>query len=121
VNLEGWPRPLARRVRWLVLRSDLRRLRHFQMAFLQRRQRRRREGFDICVLGRFGLRLKFLCVLLVIRHPGLEIYGLSTDCRTQQLLSSLAIGTPGGGGAVAPLVGHEGSWAPDGSHTMAVI
>jgi hypothetical protein len=46
--------------------------------------------------------------------PEIDIYDLSTDCRAPQLLSSIAVGTVGGGGAVAPITGHEGSWAPDG-------
>ena len=46
--------------------------------------------------------------------PEVDIYDLSGDCRTPQLLASVAVGTVGGGGSVAPVVGHEGAWAPDG-------
>jgi len=46
--------------------------------------------------------------------PEVDIYDLSGDCRTPQLLASVAVGTAGGGGDVAPVVGHEGAWAPDG-------
>jgi hypothetical protein len=46
--------------------------------------------------------------------PEIDIYDISQDCRFPQLLSSIAVGTAGGGGAVATVVGHEGSWAPDG-------
>jgi hypothetical protein len=46
--------------------------------------------------------------------PEVDIYDISQDCRFPQLLSSIAVGTAGGGGAVATVVGHEGSWAPDG-------
>jgi hypothetical protein len=46
--------------------------------------------------------------------PEIDIYDVSTDCRFPQLLSTVAVGTAGGGGAVATVVGHEGSWAPDG-------
>jgi hypothetical protein len=46
--------------------------------------------------------------------PEVDIYDLSGDCRFPQLLASIAVGTSGGGGDVAPVVGHEGSWAPDG-------
>jgi hypothetical protein len=46
--------------------------------------------------------------------PEVDIYDLSGDCRSPQLLASVAVGTAGGGGAVAPVIGHEGSWAPDG-------
>jgi hypothetical protein len=46
--------------------------------------------------------------------PEIDIYDISQDCRFPQLQSSIAVGTAGGGGDVAPVVGHEGSWAPDG-------
>ena len=48
--------------------------------------------------------------------PQVDIYDLSTDCRFPQLLASVAIGNGGDGGNLAPagVVGHEGSWAPDG-------
>jgi hypothetical protein len=46
--------------------------------------------------------------------PEVDIYDLSGDCRTPQFLASVAVGTAGGGGDVAPVVGHEGAWAPDG-------
>ena len=46
--------------------------------------------------------------------PEVDIYDLSGDCRSPQLLASVAVGTAGGGGDVAPVIGHEGSWAPDG-------
>src|ERR1700681_3317723 len=46
--------------------------------------------------------------------PEVDIYDLSGDCRLPQLLASVAVGTAGGGGDVAPVIGHEGSWAPDG-------
>src|SRR4029077_7818623 len=46
--------------------------------------------------------------------PEVDIYDVSGDCRTPQLLASVAVGTGTGGGDVAPVIGHEGSWAPDG-------
>jgi hypothetical protein len=46
--------------------------------------------------------------------PEVDIYDLSGDCRAPQLLASVAVGTGADGGAVAPVIGHEGSWAPDG-------
>jgi hypothetical protein len=46
--------------------------------------------------------------------PEIDIYDLSGDCRTPQLLSSLPVGTGADGGAVAAVKGHEGSFAPDG-------
>ena len=47
--------------------------------------------------------------------PEVDIYDLSTDCRNPQLLASLPVGTgTDGSGIVHPIVGHEGSWAPDG-------
>jgi hypothetical protein len=45
----------------------------------------------------------------------IDIYDLSGDCRYPQLLSSVAVGKPDGTtGIPVPVVGHEGSWAPDG-------
>jgi hypothetical protein len=46
--------------------------------------------------------------------PEVDIYDLSGDCRFPQLLASVAVGTGTDGGNVAPVIGHEGSWAPDG-------
>ena len=48
--------------------------------------------------------------------PAVDIYDVSQDCRSPQLLASLAIGTGTDGGTVAPVtpIGHEGSFAPDG-------
>jgi hypothetical protein len=46
--------------------------------------------------------------------PEVDIYDLSGDCRFPQLLASVAVGTGTDGGDVAPVIGHEGSWAPDG-------
>src|SRR5437773_3630464 len=47
--------------------------------------------------------------------PQIDIYDISQDCRFPQLLASLAVGTgTDGGGVVTPIIGHEGSWAPDG-------
>lgn len=51
--------------------------------------------------------------------PQLDLYDLSGDCRTPQLLSSVAIGTAGNGDAAAlppgyDLQGHEGNFSPDG-------
>jgi len=48
--------------------------------------------------------------------PGVDVYDLSQDCRSPQLLASVAIGTGTDGGPVAPVtpIGHEGSFAPDG-------
>ncbi len=43
-----------------------------------------------------------------------DIYDISQDCRHPQLLASAKVGTGTDGGIVAPVVGHEGSWAPDG-------
>jgi hypothetical protein len=47
--------------------------------------------------------------------PEIDVYDL-TDCRFPQLLSSIPVGSGSDGGNVAPaaVVGHEGSWAPDG-------
>src|SRR5882762_6428667 len=46
--------------------------------------------------------------------PEVDIYDLSGDCREPQLLASVAVGTGTDGGDIAPVIGHEGSWAPDG-------
>ena len=47
--------------------------------------------------------------------PEIDIYDLSEDCRYPQLLASMPVGTGAdGGGVVTPIIGHEGSWAPDG-------
>jgi hypothetical protein len=47
--------------------------------------------------------------------PEIDIYDVSSDCRFPQLLASLPVGTGSdGGGVVQPIIGHEGSWAPDG-------
>ncbi|HEX6792908.1 MAG TPA: hypothetical protein VF304_03575, partial [Casimicrobiaceae bacterium] len=46
--------------------------------------------------------------------PEVDIYDLSSDCTQPQLLATLPVGTGSDGGDVAPVVGHEGSWAPDG-------
>jgi hypothetical protein len=51
--------------------------------------------------------------------PEIEMYDLSGDCRSPQLLSSIAVGTPANGdGAALPagqtIQGHEGAFAPDG-------
>src|SRR6266849_7032069 len=46
--------------------------------------------------------------------PEVDIYDLTGDCRFPQLLASVAVGTGTDGGTVAPGIGHEGSWAPDG-------
>jgi hypothetical protein len=47
--------------------------------------------------------------------PGLDIYDLSGDCRYPQLLASVGVGNPNGTtGIPVGVVGHEGSWAPDG-------
>ncbi len=46
--------------------------------------------------------------------PEVDIYDVSADCTQPQLLASLPVGTGSDGGAVAPIVGHEGAWAPDG-------
>ena len=46
--------------------------------------------------------------------PEIDIYDLSQDCSHPQLIVSKAVGTGADGGLVAPVVGHEGSWAPDG-------
>src|SRR6266853_680980 len=47
--------------------------------------------------------------------PEVDIYDISQDCRSPQLLASLPVGTGAdGGGVVTPIIGHEGAWAPDG-------
>src|SRR5262249_28820826 len=46
--------------------------------------------------------------------PEIDIYDVSGDCRYPQLLASAPVGLVGGGGSVARVIGHEGSWAPDG-------
>jgi LVIVD repeat-containing protein len=48
--------------------------------------------------------------------PEVDIYDISLDCRSPQLLSTIPVGNGADGGvaAPAPVVGHEGSWAPDG-------
>ena len=47
--------------------------------------------------------------------PEVDIYDLSGDCRFPQLLASVAVGKADGStGIPHPVIGHEGSWAPDG-------
>jgi hypothetical protein len=46
--------------------------------------------------------------------PEVDIYDVSDDCRFPQLLATLPVGTGTDGGIVAPIIGHEGTWAPDG-------
>ena len=47
--------------------------------------------------------------------PEIDIYDLSNDCRYPQLLSSIGVGKADGStGTPAKVVGHEGSWSPDG-------
>src|SRR5436190_5386748 len=47
--------------------------------------------------------------------PEIDIYDISGDCRVPQFLSSVAVGKPDGStGAPIQVIGHEGSWAPDG-------
>ena len=47
--------------------------------------------------------------------PGIDIYDVSGDCRFPQLLASIGVGNPNGTtGIPVGVVGHEGSWAPDG-------
>ena len=47
--------------------------------------------------------------------PEVDIYDLSQDCRFPQLLASLPVGTgTDGSGIIHPIIGHEGTWAPDG-------
>ena len=46
--------------------------------------------------------------------PQVDVYDISGDCRSPQLLSSVSVGVPGTGGPVVDLVGHEGEFSPDG-------
>jgi hypothetical protein len=47
--------------------------------------------------------------------PEVDIYDISGDCRFPQLLASVAVGKADGStGLPRPVIGHEGSWAPDG-------
>ena len=48
--------------------------------------------------------------------PEVDIYDVSGDCRSPQLLASVKVGTGTDGGIVAPAMprGHEGNFAPDG-------
>jgi hypothetical protein len=47
--------------------------------------------------------------------PEIDIYDLSSDCRFPQLRASVAVGKADGStGVPATVIGHEGSWAPDG-------
>jgi hypothetical protein len=47
--------------------------------------------------------------------PEIDIYDISADCRYPQFLASIAVGKADGStGVPAPVIGHEGSWAPDG-------
>jgi hypothetical protein len=47
--------------------------------------------------------------------PEIDIYDVSGDCRSPQLLASIGVGKADGStGVPATVVGHEGSWAPDG-------
>ena len=46
--------------------------------------------------------------------PEVDIYDISQDCRHPQLIVTAPVGTGADGGIVAPIIGHEGSWAPDG-------
>lgn len=47
--------------------------------------------------------------------PEIDIYDLSNDCRSPQLLASVGVGNADGStGVPGTVVGHEGSWAPDG-------
>ena len=47
--------------------------------------------------------------------PEIDIYDVSNDCTSPQLLSSIAVGKADGStGTPAPVIGHEGAWAPDG-------
>jgi hypothetical protein len=50
----------------------------------------------------------------VLGGPRVDLYDLSQDCRHPQLIVSAPVGTGADGGMVAPIVGHEGAWAPDG-------
>src|SRR5437016_510601 len=47
--------------------------------------------------------------------PEVDIYDVSADCRFPQLLASVQVGKADGTtGLPHPVIGHEGSWAPDG-------
>lgn len=48
--------------------------------------------------------------------PEIDVYDLSGDCRSPQLLASVAVGTGSDGGMVTPKApkGHEGNISPDG-------
>jgi hypothetical protein len=46
--------------------------------------------------------------------PQIDIYDLSGDCASPQLLTSSAITVPGIAAKDRPIIGHEGEWAPDG-------
>jgi hypothetical protein len=46
--------------------------------------------------------------------PEIDIYDISGDCRVPQFLSSVPVGTGGNTGPLIKVIGHEGSWAPDG-------
>ncbi|HEV3020526.1 MAG TPA: hypothetical protein VGY49_16050, partial [Burkholderiaceae bacterium] len=47
--------------------------------------------------------------------PEVDIYDISGDCRAPQLLATVAVGKADGSTGLAhPVIGHEGSWAPDG-------
>jgi hypothetical protein len=47
--------------------------------------------------------------------PEIDIYDVSGDCRTPQLLATVAVGKADGStGLPLPVIGHEGAWAPDG-------
>ncbi len=46
--------------------------------------------------------------------PTIDLYDLSHDCRYPQLIASAPVGTGADGGIIHPVIGHEGSWAPDG-------
>jgi hypothetical protein len=47
--------------------------------------------------------------------PEIDIYDISGDCRTPQLLATVPVGkSDGSTGLPHPVIGHEGAWAPDG-------
>jgi hypothetical protein len=46
--------------------------------------------------------------------PEIDLYDISSDCRTPKLLTSFQVGLPGSGEYVAAVRGHEGSFSPDG-------
>jgi len=47
--------------------------------------------------------------------PEIDIYDVSGDCRMPQLLATVAVGKADGSTGLAhAVIGHEGSWAPDG-------